>query len=117
MPMLSSGGSRALAACERFQGDWENISFGAQAAGFIPAGRINAAIGTEIRATLINCFVQPVGDSISATVGERPGIYPALQQAAETLRKGGGVGYDFSAIRPRGALVRGTWSRASGLVS
>jgi ribonucleoside-diphosphate reductase alpha chain len=109
--------ARALAAVESDPGKWEPLFFEALENGFIPGGRINSAAGTQLAATLINCFVQPVGDSVSETVDGKPGIYVALMEAAETMRRGGGVGYDFSAIRPHGALVRGTQSSASGPVS
>jgi ribonucleoside-diphosphate reductase alpha chain len=112
--------ARGLAAVEKpeARSDWEHRFYEAMVDGFIPGGRVNSAAGTEIAATLINCFVQPVGDAISGVNGDGvPSIYHALNQAAETMRRGGGVGYDFSRIRPRGALVKGTHSRASGPLS
>jgi ribonucleoside-diphosphate reductase alpha chain len=111
--------ARGLAHVEKpeLRDAWEKKFYDAMVDGFIPGGRVNSAAGTGIAATLINCFVQPVGDAISGVRDNVPSIYLALQQAAETMRRGGGVGYDFSPIRPRGALVHGTHSRASGPLS
>lgn len=111
--------ARGLAAVEKpeLRAEWEKRFYEAMVEGFIPGGRVNSAAGTGIAATLINCFVQPVGDAITETRNGVPSIYTALAQAAETMRRGGGVGYDFSPIRPKGALVHGTHSRASGPIS
>ncbi len=111
--------ARALAAQEapEQRTHWEGRFLHALQQGFLPAGRIQSAAGTDLTATLINCFVQPVGDSIAHDDEGHPGIYVALMEAAETMRRGGGVGYDFSRIRPRGAWVGSTQSSASGPVS
>lgn len=78
---------------------------------FLPGGRIQAGAGTGRDVTLFNCFVMGrIKDSI-------PGIFRALEEGAMTMQRGGGVGYDFSTIRPRGALARTTGAIASGPVS
>ncbi|MGB0905129.1 MAG: adenosylcobalamin-dependent ribonucleoside-diphosphate reductase, partial [Mangrovicoccus sp.] len=110
--------AKALATNEADAKIHEELFYRALETGFIPGGRINSAAGTDIKnVTLINCFVQPVGDSVSDETDGKTGIYPALRDAAETMRRGGGVGYDFSSIRPKGSKVRGTASSASGPVS
>jgi ribonucleoside-diphosphate reductase alpha chain len=109
--------AQALASVEAepLRSEWEQRFLDNLQAGAIGAGRIMSAAGSGLQATLINCFVQPVGDAIQGRDDEGfPGIYDALREAAETMRRGGGVGYDFSRIRPRGAEVRGTGSLASG---
>lgn len=78
---------------------------------FLPAGRVQAAIGAARQVTPYNCFVSPtIPDSMS-------GIMDVAKVAAETMRLGGGIGYDFSTIRPRGDLISKTGSPASGPVS
>ncbi|BEP46286.1 adenosylcobalamin-dependent ribonucleoside-diphosphate reductase [Variovorax sp. V15] len=109
--------ARALASVEPEdqRAQWEARFLANLRAGAIGAGRIMSAAGTDLEATLINCFVQPVGDCIQGRDdGGYAGIYEALREATETMRRGGGVGYDFSRIRPRGAQVRTTASTASG---
>lgn len=109
--------ARGIAKNEKNPAKWTPFFLDALRAGFIPGGRINSAAGTGIQATLINCFVQDVNDSVTTGDMNHPGIYDALAAAAETMRRGGGVGYDFSKIRPKGAFVKGTSSRASGPLS
>lgn len=78
---------------------------------FIPAGRIVAGAGTGRSVTLSNCFTMgTIPDSIN-------GIFEALKEAALTMQQGGGIGYDFSTLRPKGALVKGVGSDASGPLS
>jgi ribonucleoside-diphosphate reductase alpha chain len=79
---------------------------------FMPGGRITANLGTGRKnTTLLNCFVSPaIEDSMS-------GIFDVLKISALTQKAGGGIGYDFSPIRPRGARVQGVESDASGPVS
>jgi len=78
---------------------------------FLPGGRIQAGAGTGRDVTLFNCFVMgTIEDSL-------PGIFHALQEGAVTMQHGGGVGYDFSTLRPNGARARTTGGIASGPVS
>ena len=78
---------------------------------FLPAGRIVAGAGTERSVTLFNCFVMGrIDDSME-------GIFQSLKEAALTLQQGGGIGYDFSTLRPKGAPVRGVGADASGPLS
>lgn len=78
---------------------------------FLPGGRILAGAGTQHKVTLLNCFVMNIeSDSL-------PGIFTALKEGALTLQQGGGVGYDFSVLRPRGESVKQTGSHSSGPVS
>ena len=104
--------ARALAGVERDPAKWETEFYGALADfRFLPAGRILAGAGTGRDVTLFNCFVMgTVPDSMS-------GIFEMLKEAALTMQQGGGIGYDFSTIRPRGAPVRGVAADASGPLS
>lgn len=105
--------ARALAAAEpRDRDDWEERFYGAlKGFRFLPAGRIQASAGTQRQLTLFNCFVMGrIGDSLD-------GIFDALKEGALTMQQGGGVGYDFSTLRPRGSVARSSGAIASGPVS
>lgn len=108
-------GVASVEKTEELRAFWEEKFYNNMINGAVGAGRIMSAAGTDISATLINCFTIPVGDSISGYDEDgRPGIYTALQQAAATMQKGGGVGYNFSFIRPKGSWVKSVHSTASG---
>jgi ribonucleoside-diphosphate reductase alpha chain len=78
---------------------------------FLPAGRVQAAMGSPRQTTPYNCYV-------SGTIEDNMNdIMDKAKEAAETMRKGGGIGYDFSTLRPSGALIRSLDSRSSGPVS
>ena len=84
-------------------------------AGFTPDGCVSAFAGVDTAMSLVDCFVQPVGDAVTGRDEYgRPGIFTALAEAAETMRLGGTVGYDFSAIRPAGVGVKGAFAEARG---
>ncbi|TAK76330.1 MAG: hypothetical protein EPO11_04330, partial [Gammaproteobacteria bacterium] len=103
--------AKAVAGAEK-GGGWEGAFYrileGFQ---FLPGGRILAGAGTAHTVTLFNCFVMKIAeDSLT-------GIFDALREGALTLQQGGGVGYDFSVLRPKGDLVKKTGIPSSGPVS
>ncbi|MDJ0992019.1 MAG: adenosylcobalamin-dependent ribonucleoside-diphosphate reductase [Dinoroseobacter sp.] len=104
--------ARALAAVEKDPEAWEGKFYDALSDfKYLPAGRITAGAGTDRSVTLFNCFVM---GTIPDDMG---GIFEMLKEAALTMQQGGGIGYDFSTIRPKGAEVRGVAADASGPLS
>ncbi|MGY9105144.1 MAG: ribonucleotide reductase N-terminal alpha domain-containing protein, partial [Alphaproteobacteria bacterium] len=104
--------SNALAAPESDSDFWSREFYTAlEGFKFLPAGRILAGAGTGRRVTLFNCFVM---GTIPDDMG---GIFDSLKEAALTMQQGGGVGYDFSSLRPKGAPVKGVGADASGPLS
>ena len=104
--------ARALAETEADPAAWEDRFYAAlEDFRYLPAGRITAGAGTGRSVTLFNCFVMgTIPDSLA-------GIFQMLKEAALTMQQGGGIGYDFSTIRPRGAGVKGVAADASGPLS
>jgi len=104
--------ARSLASVEADAGHWEQRFFDAlDGFRFLPAGRIIAGAGAARKVTLFNCFVMgEVPDDMS-------GIFTHLREAALTMQQGGGIGYDFSTLRPKGAQVKGVGADASGPLS
>lgn len=104
--------ARALAENEVNKDFWEDEFYSIlKDFKFLPAGRILAGAGTARSVTLFNCFVM---GTIPDDMG---GIFEMLKEAALTMQQGGGIGYDFSTIRPKGADVKGVASDASGPLS
>ena len=104
--------ARDLARVEKDPDAWEEKFYEAlEGFKYLPAGRITAGAGTARQVTLFNCFVMgTIPDSMS-------GIFEMLKEAALTMQQGGGIGYDFSTIRPKGADVHGVAADASGPLS
>src|ERR1700730_9550410 len=102
----------ALAAPERDTTVWTERFYAAMTDfKFLPAGRVVAGAGSSRSVTLFNCFVM---GTIPDDMG---GIFAHLREAALTMQQGGGIGYDFSTLRPRGAPVKGVGADASGPLS
>lgn len=99
----------ATAAPERDQKHWSDMFYSVlEDFKFLPAGRIIAGAGSGRNVTLFNCYVMgTIPDSMD-------GIFDMLKEAALTMQQGGGIGYDFSPIRPKGAPVKGVAADASG---
>jgi ribonucleoside-diphosphate reductase alpha chain len=104
--------ARDLSKVEDDTAHWEDQFYTAlEDFKYLPAGRITAGAGTARQVTLFNCFVMgTVPDSIG-------GIFEMLREAALTMQQGGGIGYDFSTIRPKGSDVHGVAADASGPLS
>jgi ribonucleoside-diphosphate reductase alpha chain len=104
----AAAGAEAEPARAHWAGRFHEMLSGLE---FLPAGRILAGAGTSRKVTLFNCFVMGrIEDDLGA-------IFENLKEAALTMQQGGGIGYDFSTLRPRGAPVRGVGADASGPVS
>ncbi len=104
--------ARDLAKVEADPAQWEDKFYAAlEDFKYLPAGRITAGAGTARNVTLFNCFVM---GTIPDSMG---GIFEMLKEAALTMQQGGGIGYDFSTIRPKGADVKGVAADASGPLS
>ena len=102
----------ALASVEKTPAEWEGKFYEAlEGFKYLPAGRITAGAGTARSVSLFNCFVM---GTVPYYMG---GIFEMLKEAALTMQQGGGIGYDFSTIRPKGALVKGVAADASGPLS
>ncbi len=104
--------ANALAEPEAEKKAWADSFYDAMADfRFLPAGRILAGAGTQRSVTLFNCFVMgTIQDDMGA-------IFDHLKEAALTMQQGGGIGYDFSTLRPKGAPVKGVGADASGPLS
>src|SRR5208282_594259 len=104
--------AHALAEPEQEQKRWSEAFYEAmEGFRFLPAGRIVAGAGTSRAVTLFNCFV------MGTIPDDMAGIFDHLKEAALTMQQGGGIGYDFSTLRPKGAAVKGVGADASGPLS